>query len=65
VAVVAPSGLEADILSTSLYVMGPQRGRAWAKARGVAAVFLPHGGPVLATPAFEALKPTLASRTAP
>lgn len=32
--------LVADILSTALYVMGPEEGLAWASARGVAACFL-------------------------
>ncbi len=32
-------GLIADILSTALYVMGPQEGKAWAEARNVAACF--------------------------
>jgi thiamine biosynthesis lipoprotein len=65
VSVVASTGLEADILSTSLYVLGPERGPAWAEARGVAAVFLPHGGAVRITQAFAALHPTLTPRTAP
>lgn len=59
VAVVAGSGLDADVLSTALYVMGPDRGPGWARDHGVAAVFLPHGGAVRATPAFEALAPVL------
>ena len=33
-------GLAADILSTTLYVLGPDEGLAWAEARGVAACFL-------------------------
>lgn len=32
--------LVADILSTALYVMGPQEGIAWAEARGLAACYL-------------------------
>lgn len=55
VAVVAPSGLDADVLSTALYVMGPERGAAWAQAQGVAAVFLRHGGQEVRTPAFLGL----------
>ncbi len=57
VTVVANSGLEADILSTALYVLGPRDGLAWARRTGTAAAFLPHGGKVLATPAFQALRP--------
>jgi thiamine biosynthesis lipoprotein len=33
-------GLVADILSTALYVMGPEAGLPWAEARGIAACFL-------------------------
>lgn len=33
-------GLVADVLSTSLFVMGPEEGLAWAEARGIAACFL-------------------------
>ena len=33
-------GLDADILSTALYVMGPEAGIAWAEAQGIAACFL-------------------------
>jgi thiamine biosynthesis lipoprotein len=39
VSVVTSSGLTADILSTALYVMGPERGLVWANAHDVAAVF--------------------------
>ncbi|MPY89498.1 MAG: hypothetical protein GEU99_16425 [Luteitalea sp.] len=35
-----PQALAADILSTALYVMGPDRGMRWAEAHGVAACFL-------------------------
>ena len=51
-----------DVLSTALYVMGPEEGLAWAAARGIAACFLlpgPDSGDVTfrATPAFEARFP--------
>jgi len=50
--------LDADILSTALYVMGPEEGVAWAEARGIAACFLLADAAdevdVRATSAFEA-----------
>ena len=50
--------LDADILSTALYVMGPDDGLAWAEARGIAACFLvadtAERVTVRATSAFEA-----------
>ena len=57
VAVLRPSGLEADVLSTALYVLGPDRGLAWAEAHGVAAVFLPLEGPVRMSSAFRSHHP--------
>ena len=42
VTVVSPDPLEADVLSTALYVMGPVEGLRWATEEGVAALFL-HG----------------------
>ena len=51
-------GLVADILSTALYVMGPEAGRRWAETRGIAACYLiPDGGSlrVESTAAFRAL----------
>jgi len=47
VSVVAADGLTADILSTALYVLGPERGLAWASAHEVAAVFQRPGRPPL------------------
>lgn len=43
VTVVDADPLRADVLSTALFVLGPQAGRAWAEARGVAALFLEPG----------------------
>jgi FAD:protein FMN transferase len=40
VTVVSADALAADALSTALYVMGPEDGLAWARANGVAALFL-------------------------
>ena len=55
--------LVADILSTALYVMGPEHGLSWAGARGIAAAYLiPSEGAVrvAATPEFTArLRPVV------
>lgn len=40
VTVISPSALTADVLSTALYVMGPDEGLRWADAHGVAAIFV-------------------------
>ena len=40
VSVVSERAMEADVLSTALYVMGPAEGLAWANAHDVAAVFI-------------------------
>ena len=56
VAAVAPSGFEADVLS-KLFVLGPDRGLAWADAHGVAAAFLPNTGAPRLSRAFRALQP--------
>jgi thiamine biosynthesis lipoprotein len=40
VSVIHSSALVADILSTALYVMGPEAGQAWARAHGVVAIFI-------------------------
>ena len=55
--VVAADGLTADILSTALYVLGPERGFTWAEAHQVAALFQRPHRPALATRAFRALLP--------
>ena len=57
-AVVAADGLTADVLSTALYVMGPEQGLVWADHHGVAAAFLLKGGSVRMSAAFRALNPT-------
>ena len=57
VAVVASGGLTADILSTALYVLGPERGLAWADRHGTAAAFLLNDGTVRMSAAFRALNP--------
>jgi thiamine biosynthesis lipoprotein len=58
VAVVAGTGFEADVLS-KLFVLGPERGLAWADAHGVAAAFLPKGDAPRLSRAFRDLNPTL------
>lgn len=40
VSVIAADALTADILSTALYVMGPEEGLRWANEHGVAAIFI-------------------------
>ena len=52
------SAFVADVLSTALYVMGPDQGIAWAAARGLAACFIAFDRDAeavafRATPAFE------------
>jgi FAD:protein FMN transferase len=58
VSVVAERGLDADVLSTALYVKGPRAGLAYARKHGLAAAFLLHGGTVLQSPAFAAFTVT-------
>jgi thiamine biosynthesis lipoprotein len=47
VSVVASDGLTADILSTALFVLGPERGLAWANDHQLSAVFQRPGRPPL------------------
>jgi thiamine biosynthesis lipoprotein len=47
VSVIDASALRADALSTALYVMGPERGLAWARAHDVVAIFITNLGEVL------------------
>lgn len=58
VTVVHPSALAADILSTALFVLGPEAGFAYAEARDLPALFLSHGAPPRATTAFANLNPS-------
>ena len=57
VAVVAPDGLTADILSTALYVLGPDAGLAWADRHHTAAAFLLNDGTIRPSAAFRVLTP--------
>ncbi len=47
------SALAADVLSTALYVMGPEDGLAWAAQRGIAALYLSGDGGANSTPEFR------------
>lgn len=49
------SALIADVLSTALYVMGPEAGYKWAVQNKIAAAFVTNGGQVKRTPEFERL----------
>lgn len=46
VSVIDRSALRADVLSTALYVMGPEAGLAWARAHGVRAIFISESGEI-------------------
>lgn len=46
VSVIHRSALVADALSTALYVMGPERGLDWARAHGIAAIFISETGDI-------------------
>jgi thiamine biosynthesis lipoprotein len=61
-AVVAADGLTADVLSTALFVLGPDAGLRWAEREGIAAVFLLNDGSLRMSRAFRALQPTLHPR---
>lgn len=56
-AVVASRALTADVLSTALFVLGPEAGLAWAEAHQVAAAFLMNDGRIRMTRAFHELQP--------
>lgn len=58
VSVVAPSALEADILSTALYVLGPEAGLAWAERHALPALFQFPDRRHRASSAFDSLNPT-------
>ena len=53
-----PKALVADILSTALYVMGPEAGYHWALRNKIAATFIVVNSPkkILETPEFKRLK---------
>jgi thiamine biosynthesis lipoprotein len=54
--VLAPTGLEADALSTAIFVLGPGKGLALAASRpGVDALLALKDGTLLRTPGFPVL----------
>lgn len=65
VSVIADTGLEGDVLSTALFVLGPKCGPAWAESHRIAAVFLPHQGPIRMTTPFQTLNPTFLTQETP
>jgi len=46
VSVIDSSAFRADALSTALYVMGPERGVAWARAHNIVAIFVTDSGEI-------------------
>ena len=46
VSVIDPSAFRADVLSTALYVMGPDRGLAWARQHNIVAIFISDSGEI-------------------
>lgn len=54
-AVVSAEALTADVLSTALYVMGPDAGLQWAERHHVAAAFLLNDGSIRMSRSFQAL----------
>lgn len=61
-AVVTAEALTADVLSTALYVLGPEAGPTWAECHDVAAAFLLNDGEIRMTRSFRLLHPTLTPR---
>ena len=50
---IAPTGLEADALSTAIFVLGPDRGLKIAAARGgVEVLMVLKDGDLVSTPSF-------------
>lgn len=55
VSVIDASPLTADALSTALYVMGPERGLAWARAHAVTAIFISETGELTTSSPIDGL----------
>lgn len=62
VTVVHPDPMTADILSTALFVMGPEAGLRWARDRGIAALFLEIAEESLTLSATSSMEPLLMER---
>jgi thiamine biosynthesis lipoprotein len=58
-------GLAADVLSTALYVMGPEEGIPWADSRGIAACYLIPTQGTLRIEMTRAFRQLLQTSTAP
>jgi FAD:protein FMN transferase len=52
VSVIAKDAFTADVLSTALYVMGPDEGLRWANAHGIAALFITPSHQILRSNEF-------------
>jgi thiamine biosynthesis lipoprotein len=59
VSVVTASAFDADILSTALYVLGPEAGPEWADRHQVSALFLLKNGGLRTSSGFDALRPQI------
>lgn len=58
VSVIHRSAFIADILSTTLYVMGVREGLDWARAHGITAIFIDENGVIRTAGAIDALSIT-------
>jgi high-affinity iron transporter len=56
VSVLSDSAFDADVLSTALYVMGPEAGMYWAKAHNVIAIFITDKNEVLTSTPMPSLQ---------
>jgi thiamine biosynthesis lipoprotein len=56
VSVIAKRAFMADMLSTALYVMGPDKGLEWAKAHNINAIFITADGKVLTSGTITSLE---------
>jgi thiamine biosynthesis lipoprotein ApbE len=56
VSVIGDSAFDADILSTALYVMGPDAGMYWAKSHNVTAIFITDKNEVLTSTPLPTLQ---------
>jgi thiamine biosynthesis lipoprotein len=65
VTVVNRDPLAADVLSTALFVLGPEAGAAYARQHGIAALFLVQRGGELQSIVTPALRPLLAGSPLP